>query len=129
MRSTPLIRRLVDQPWSGWPAEQVAQRGNLSWADLQGSDPAEGTDMVMGVARVGPGQHLAPHRHSQPETYYSLSGRGLVTIDGQTHVIEAQTMVFIPGDALHQVRNVEAEDFLFLYTFAVPDFDQVHYRF
>jgi quercetin dioxygenase-like cupin family protein len=129
MRSTPLIRRLSDQAWSGWPAGQVAERGSITWRDLQGSDPADGTDMVMGVARVAQGQQLAPHRHSQPETYFSLSGRGLVTIDGRPYEIEPHTMVFIPGDALHQVQNLEPEDFLFLYSFAVPDFDQVIYRF
>ena len=125
----PIIRRLAEVQWQGWPAEQVAVRGDLSWKDLLGSDPSEGADMVMGVARVRPGESLAPHRHTQPETYFTLSGRGVVTIDGVAHAVEAGTLVFIPGDAQHQIDNPHAAELLILYSFAIEDFNRVIYRF
>ena len=125
----PIVRRLADQRWEGWPADQVAVRGTLQWKDLLGSDPQEGADMVLGVARVRQGESLAPHRHSQPETYFTLSGRGVVTIDGVAHPVEAGTMVFIPGDAQHQIDNANAEDLQILYAFAIDDFAKVEYRF
>jgi quercetin dioxygenase-like cupin family protein len=125
----PIVRRLQDQRWGGWPEDQVAVRGKVSWKDLLGSDPAEGADMVMGVARVRQGESLEPHRHSQPETYFTLSGRGVVTIDGQPHLVEAGTMIFIPGNAEHQINNEHPEDLQILYAFAVNDFGKVIYRF
>jgi len=38
-------------------------------------------------------------------------------------------MLFIPGNAQHQINNVEKDDLLILYAFAVNDFSTVLYRF
>ena len=123
-----IVRRLGDLEWEGWPAGQVAERGQVSWKELLG-DPAEGADMVMGVARLRPGETLEAHRHAQPETYFMLAGHGVVTIDGASHHIDAGTLVFIPGDAEHGIRNEKDEELQFLYAFAVADFGEVVYRF
>jgi len=129
MATQAIVRQLADRDWQGWPAEQVAVRGQVMWKDLLGSDPAEGANMVMGVARLRPGEALSPHRHAQPETYFMLTGRGDVTIDGVTRDVPAGTLVFIPGDAEHGIRNPHAEELQFLYAFAVADFNSVVYRF
>ena len=123
-----IIRRLADTDWAGWPPEQLAQRGNVSWKELIG-DPAAGTDMVVGVARLMPGEHLALHRHTQPEIYFMLTGQGLVTVDGEVHDVQAGSLVFIPGDAEHGIRNVQAAELQFLYAFATGDFNAIEYRF
>lgn len=124
-----IVRRLDELPWQGWPEEQIAERGRITWKDLLGSDPAEGADMVMGVARVRPGETLELHRHAQPESYFILSGRATVTIAGVAHAVEPGMLLFIPGDAEHGVRNDSGEELQFLYAFAVASFDQVVYRF
>ena len=125
----PIIRRLADQPWEGWPDDQVAIRGQVAWKNLLGDDPHEGADLILGVARLRKGESLEPHRHAQPETYFTLSGRGVVTIDGTAHPVEPGTTVFIPGDAEHQINNNNDEDLQILYTFAVDDFSKIVYRF
>jgi quercetin dioxygenase-like cupin family protein len=127
----PIIRHLADQEWEGWPSEQVAERGRVSWKELLGDpfDAAQGADMVMGVARLKAGEHLALHRHAQPETYFVLAGRGVVTIDGVARKVDAGTLVFIPGDAEHGIRNDGAEELQFLYAFATGNFSQINYRF
>lgn len=126
---TAIVRRLADRQWEGWPADQVGVRGSVTWKDLLGSDTAEGGDMVLGVARVRKGESLAKHRHTQPETYFTLSGRGVVTIDGVAYPVEAGTMIFIPGDAQHQIDNDNEDELQILYAFAIDDFDKVVYRF
>lgn len=125
----PIVRRLSDLAWQGWPAEQVASRGRVTWKDLLGGDPGEGADMVMGVARLLPGETLERHRHAQPETYFTLAGEGEVTIDGQAHRVSPGTMLFIPGDAEHGIRNDTSAELQILYAFAIADFNQVIYRF
>lgn len=129
MATQAIVRQLADLDWQGWPAEQVAERGQIAWKDLLGSNPAEGADMVMGVARLRPGEALSPHRHTQPETYFMLAGRGEVTIEGVSHDVSVGTLVFIPGDAEHGIRNLHDEELQFLYAFAVADFNSVIYRF
>jgi quercetin dioxygenase-like cupin family protein len=129
MAGKPVVRQLSEQRWESWPEEQVAERGNVSWKDLIGASPDEGNNMVMGVVRVRKGEVLKPHRHSEPECYFTMSGRGFVSVDDTLVPVEPGTSIFIPGDARHHIENNEDEDLLILYTFAVADWSQVKYRF
>lgn len=124
-----LVRRLADLEWEGWPPAEAAERGAVTWKDLLGGQGPGGPNMVMGVARVRCGESLKAHRHSEPENYYTLSGRGVVTVEGQAIAVEAGTAIYIPGDAEHQIENTEAEDLMILYTFAVKNWSEVQYRF
>jgi quercetin dioxygenase-like cupin family protein len=126
--SSPTVRRLQDIEWQGWPQDQVVERGKIIWKTLAG-DARHGADMVMGVARLRKGDSLEPHRHAEPETYFTLSGRGIVTVEGVEHAIEAGTMVYIPGNARHQIVNADDEDLQILYAFAAGDFQKIVYRF
>ena len=85
--------------------------------------------MTMGAVRLRQGESLEPHSHAQPETYFTLSGRGTVTIDAVVHSVEPGKMLFIPGNAQHQINNVHAEDLMILYAFAVSDFSTIQYHF
>jgi quercetin dioxygenase-like cupin family protein len=85
--------------------------------------------MTMGVVRIRQGESLEPHRHAQPETYFTLSGRGTVTIEDVVHEVEAGRMLFIPGNARHQINNVEEVDLMILYVFAISDFSKISYHF
>ncbi len=125
----PIVRRLSQGDWSGWPDDQVAARGKVTWKALQGVNDDEDTDMVLGVARVFKGESLEAHRHLQPETYYVLSGKGKVTIEHVEYEVETDTMVYIPGDALHQINNYDDEPLRILYLFATPHFADVIYKF
>lgn len=122
-------RHLDDLEWTGWPPDQIAQRGKAQWKELLGSGTGCQNDMTLGVVRLRQGESLEPHRHAQPETYYTLSGRGTVTIDGVVHSVQAGRMLFIPGNAQHQINNPHDEDLMILYAFAISDFGKVEYSF
>jgi quercetin dioxygenase-like cupin family protein len=122
-------KHLDDLEWTSWPPEQVATRGTAQWKELLGSASGCHNDMTMGVVRLRTGESLEPHRHSQPETYFTLSGHGTVTIEGVVHAMEPGRMLFIPGNACHQINNVHGEDLMILYTFAINDFSKVQYHF
>jgi quercetin dioxygenase-like cupin family protein len=122
-------KHLDELEWESWPADQVALRGKAQWKEILGSGSACQNDMTMGVVRIKKGESLEPHHHSQPETYFTLSGRGTVTIEGVVHSVEAGRMLFIPGNARHQINNVEEEDLMILYAFAISDFSNIQYHF
>jgi mannose-6-phosphate isomerase-like protein (cupin superfamily) len=124
--SQPIIIREQDAPGDGW-ADEV--HGTVTWRTLLSGDLTPSEALTAGVATIAPGQELRQHRHTPPELYYILAGAGLVTIDGVQHEVGPQTAVFIPGDALHGIRNVGAEPLRFLYAFAVDSFGTVEYRF
>lgn len=122
-------KHLDDLEWNGWPVDQVAVRGLAQWKELLGSGSGCQNDMTMGVVRLRTGESLEPHCHTQPETYFTLSGRGTVTIDDVVHPVDAGRMLFIPGNARHQINNSNEEDLLILYVFAISDFSKVQYHF
>jgi quercetin dioxygenase-like cupin family protein len=125
----PIVRKLEDQLWDAWPDSQQAERGALRWRDLFAGNPEDGANTTLGIATLRCGETLEPHRHSEPETYYTLAGRGIVTIDGVPHPVAPGTAIYIPGDAEHGIRNDYDEELQILYVFAVSDFNQVVYRF
>ena len=46
------------------------------------------------------------------------------------HMVKAGSVVFIPSDARHGVRNLSSsEELVWLYVFAADDFGEVTYRF
>jgi quercetin dioxygenase-like cupin family protein len=115
--------------WTQWPPDQLAARVKAQWKELLGSHSGCQNDMTVGVVRLQQGESLEPHRHAQPETYFTLSGRGTVTIEDVVHTVEPGRLLFIPGNARHQINNVEAEDLTILYAFAVRDFSKIQYHF
>ena len=122
-------KHLDELEWTAWPADQVALRGKAQWKELLGSASGCDNDMTMGVVRLKKDESLEPHRHAQPETYFTLSGRGTVTIEGEVHAVEPGRMLFIPGNAQHQITNVFDEELTILYVFAVSDFSKIQYHF
>jgi hypothetical protein len=115
--------------WVGWPDDQVATRGTAQWKELLGSGSGCENDMTVGVVRLKKGESLEPHSHAQAETYFTLSGRGTVTIEGVVHAVDPGRTLFIPGNARHQINNVNEEDLMILYAFAISDFSKIQYHF
>jgi quercetin dioxygenase-like cupin family protein len=122
-------QHLDELEWTQWPSEQIATRGKAQWKELLGTHSGCQNDMTMGVVRLRQGESLEPHHHAQPETYFTLSGRGTVTIEDVVHNVDPGRMLFIPANARHQINNVEAEDLMILYAFAISDFSKVQYHF
>lgn len=122
-------QHLDELEWTRWPSDQIATRGKAQWKELLGSHSGCQNDMTMGVVRLRQGESLEPHRHAQPETYFTLSGRGTVTIEDVVHNVDPGRMLFIPANARHQINNVNAQDLMILYAFAISDFSKVQYHF
>ena len=122
-------QHLDELEWTQWPSEQIATRGKAQWKELLGSHSGCQNDMTMGVVRLRQGESLEPHRHAQPETYFTLSGCGTVTIEDVVHNVDPGRMLFIPANARHQINNVDAQDLMILYAFAISDFSKVQYHF
>ncbi|HPH15094.1 MAG TPA: cupin domain-containing protein [Burkholderiaceae bacterium] len=122
-------KHLDELEWNRWPDDQVAIRGKAQWKELLGSGSGCQNDMTMGVVRLRKGESLEPHHHSQPETYFTLSGCGTVTIEDVVYGVEPGRLLFIPDNARHQINNFDEEDLLILYTFAISDFSKIQYHF
>ena len=56
---------------------------------------------------VAGGGYVDPHSHPTHEFYYVLSGRGIMTIDGEDRPIAQGDLVHIPPDKVHSLRPGE----------------------
>jgi quercetin dioxygenase-like cupin family protein len=102
--------------------------GSVRWKTLMGGPERETPEFVFGIAEYGPHGSLPAHRHSSAEFYFGLDGSGVVTIDGEAHLMSAGIAIYIPGDAEHAVLASDT-GLRFAYGFAESSFTNVVYRF
>lgn len=123
--SEDLVLHEDDRPVEGWDDE----RGRLTWRPLFSADSTPTDHLVTGVAELEEDGFLALHRHEQAETYYVLSGTGVVTLDGVEHPVRPGSAVFLPGSVEHGIRNTGTRKLRFFYALAADDFTDVEYVF
>jgi mannose-6-phosphate isomerase-like protein (cupin superfamily) len=115
------------------PAETFAEtdRGIVTWKTLFSAPNTPSNSLTAGVAICPPKNgHLCIHQHLQPEIYHVISGTGIVEIDGVEYEVEGGSVVYIPGDARHGIRNTSEDDELrWFYVFPVDGFGEIQYRF
>lgn len=104
-------------------------RGRLSFRTVFSSDSTDTEHLVTGVAELAEGGYLALHRHAQAETYFVLSGSGVVTPDGIEHAVHAGSNVFIPGFCEHGIANTGPQPLRFFYVLAADAFTDIKYVF
>jgi mannose-6-phosphate isomerase-like protein (cupin superfamily) len=125
----PVVVREADCALEQW---DDVSRGTVRWRTLFSGDRTPTRALTCGVAELPPprtGEPSGLHSHEPAELYYILEGAGVLTIDGVDHPVSAGSAAFIPGNAVHGLRNTGTTPLRLLYTFAVDSFDQVEYRF
>ena len=124
---TPTKPTIIHEP--AQPFEQTIDLpgGRTHWKTLLSADRTPTDAMTVGITEIEPDQ-IFLHQHAQPEVYYILAGHGVVQISGEEYALEPGSLVFIPGDAPHGLRNTGDEVLRLLYIFAVDSLDQVVYK-
>jgi quercetin dioxygenase-like cupin family protein len=121
----PFVKRVEDVKPEAWSDA----RGRLSFHTLVSGDVTPSNGLTAGVTIVAPGGELAMHSHAPPEIYFAFEGAAIVTIEGIERTVAAGATVFIPGDALHAIRNPFNEDFKMFYVFPADSFSEIKYKF
>ena len=116
------------------PDETFSEPGygtGLTWKTLISSSKTPTDTLTSGIATCAPRSgFLCVHQHRQAELYHIIQGEGIVEVDGLEHRVEKGSVVFIPGNAEHGIRNSsETDELVWLYVFAADDFSEVKYRF
>ena len=105
-------------------------KGQVAWYGLIDRAITPTMGLMAGIAEVAPGKGAnIPHRHSQPEIYYILDGIGELMIDGARTTVPADTAVFIPANAWHQLRNELSETLRLLYVLPADGIADVDYQY
>ena len=78
-------------------------------------DPSMGWDShVMRLMEVGVNGYTPKHAHPWPHINYMVEGEGVLMIDGVDTPVSAGSHAYVPGDTIHQFRNVGNTPFKFL---------------
>jgi len=68
----------------------------------------DGTHRMVGLwdSILLEGQGTIPHYHeNMEEIYYVISGQGLMTIDGDTELVDEEDIIYIPPNKNHSIRQ------------------------
>ena len=71
-------------------------------------------DYVMRVVEVDESGYTPKHSHPWPHINYIFSGKGSLMIDGKENPVEAGSYAFVPGNHLHQFKNIGTDTFKFI---------------
>ncbi|GGO03743.1 hypothetical protein GCM10010116_07280 [Microbispora rosea subsp. aerata] len=75
----------------------------------------EAADWGCGYAVLEANRQTVPHRHEENEAFVVLSGHGTMAVGEETARVTAPSMVLIPGDLTHWLRNdSDTEPLVFL---------------
>jgi quercetin dioxygenase-like cupin family protein len=103
--------------------------GGMTWFSLFDSAITPTQGLAVGIAEFPAGGSNTDHWHAQPELYYILEGEGRLEVDGVAYQVRKGDAIYVPGDALHTLKN-EAKDLLkILYVFPASSLSEVQYKF
>lgn len=73
---------------------------------------------VQGYTTIYPGGSIPAHRHVNEEAYTILSGRGLMTVDGEGAPVEGGMCVYLPSGQEHSLKNTGEEDLVVMFVYS-----------
>ncbi len=88
--------------------EDGAEKVSVRWV-ISGNDGAP--NFYMRVFELEPGGHTPLHRHPWEHEMFVYEGEGCVVKEGKDVPLSRGSVVFIPADEEHQVKNTGTELF------------------
>ena len=119
----------ADLEWEGGADSGLATGKGIRWKLLVAGERTESVGLVTGIAEIVPGGQLMRHHHEPAETYYIVSGRGEMEIEGCAQALGPGNAVYIPPDARHTIRCTGTDPLVFVFSFPRDRFDQIVYHF
>ncbi len=109
------VFRIEEVPWSCPPGHYDAFSKMLITPEN-----SETRDIDFRISIYRPQGYAESHQHETAENiYYIIKGTGLVELDGEKHVVGANTVVYMPPGVKHGIWNTGLEDLVLIFL-AVP---------
>lgn len=95
--------------------EDPKNPGVLKKVIVKKDDVIQGHLQMVNWSLQKTGKSIESHYHENlDEIYIILSGRGEITVDGETEIVEKGDTIIIPHGAVHTMQNQGTEDIEFI---------------
>ncbi len=101
---------------------------DIRWKTFTGGPDATTKDITFGMCEVPPGGRLRTHYHAEDEVYYVTAGSGDVLLDKDIVQVRPGSVLFVPGDLVHGVRNTGTQTLSLIWIFAADRWSDVEYH-
>jgi mannose-6-phosphate isomerase-like protein (cupin superfamily) len=105
------IRNIAEVKWLEFPNHH----GGALSKPLVMPDTAGSKHLDYRISMYQPKAHVALHSHKvQEQVYHVIEGEGLMTIDGEAHVVRKHDFIFLPPGVEHAIENTGVSDLIFI---------------
>ena len=128
--STPpaaLVSHGEEIPWEYIPGEE-GRDNVIRWKTFCGSDNGDTHSLAFGICELPPGTVLHAHHHAENEAYYIQNGVGKVYLDDKVVEVSPGSVVYVPENLTHGIRNAGDRTLTLLWFFAVNRWSDVVYH-
>lgn len=115
---------MLTRAFDGAELEEAWVEGDerARWRSASGHGPGTGASASgSSLLEVEPGRRLPRHTDSAEETIVVVTGRASVTVGGESADVAAGSVVVVPADVPHEVRNAGGEALRFVAVYAGTD--------
>jgi quercetin dioxygenase-like cupin family protein len=110
-RSTVLVEQMARMAWREYPGHVG---GALSKA-LVGPENTGTARIDFRISRYAPAAYVEEHVHAvQEQIYYVLEGEGVLTTDGERHLMRPHDYMYVPPGVRHGFGNTGTSGLVFL---------------
>ncbi len=123
-----IIKTLTDYPWT----YEVGEEGRddvIRWKTLISQPTTATKGLSCGILEMPPGSVMGPHYHAPQEIYYVIEGRGALQIDAEIKEVTAGSVVYIPQNMVHGVKNIGDGLLTLVWVFPVDSYYDIEYKY
>ena len=123
-----VVKNVQDTEWT-YIEGQEGREDRLRWKILIGDEDSNTEALTYGTFEIPEGRFLDAHFHADHEVYHILQGKGVVLINDDVKEIEPGSIVYIPGNTTHGIRNTGNEKLVLIWVFPNNKWSEVEYHF
>ncbi len=123
-----IINSLADYDWEYDEGEEGLD-GVIRWKTLISQPKTETKGLSCGILEMPPGSVMGPHYHAPQEIYYVIDGWGVLQIDTEIKEVAAGSVVYIPQNMVHGVKNMGDELLTLLWIFPTDSYYDIEYLY
>lgn len=117
---TAFIEQMARVPWREFPGHFGGALSKM----LVGPEKGASARLDFRISRYAPNAYVEEHSHKvQEQVYYVIEGEGMLTVDGEPHLMRPHDYVYLPPGVRHAIANTGTGGLVF-FVVTTPALDE-----